>query len=237
MRRKAMSRLAFMILLAALGQGCFTVYQPLVGLQRPVAIDPETANFAGLRLRVRCLPNDALSAAELDVLCQRVSALFSNQGAEVDTVTERGGLSDELDGTARKPDLVVDLKARVLQQERNALLWMLSSMTMTLMPMVEEYVFAQDVTIRDAEGFLLVSDSLQGRFVRYIGAGIWSVNWLLDVIAREEADELTGDAAQRDFSRDFYTQLSQLTFNARGRWLVLRPASVPAPIGDAAGTE
>jgi hypothetical protein len=39
---------------------------------------------------------------------------------------------------------------------------------------------------------------------------------------RPSEEELTGEAPARDFSRDFYAQLSQLAFNARVRSDVLR---------------
>ena len=52
---------------------------------------------------------------------------------------------------------------------------------------------------------------------RYIGVGVWSVNWVLDSTARAEEDELTGDVASERFSQDLYRQVSQLTFNAKQR--------------------
>jgi hypothetical protein len=78
------------------------------------------------------------------------------------------------------------------------------------------------VTIHDSSGFVLATDSMQGRFVRYSGAAIWFANWVLDLGFRSENEKLSGDSAARHFSNDFYGQLSQLVFNAHVRSVVLR---------------
>ena len=98
---------------------------------------------------------------------------------------------------------------------------MLCAFTLTLVPMMEEQSFAQDVTVRDSSGSLLASDSLQSRFIEYFGVGVWGVNWVADLLLRSEADKITGDVAQREFSNDLYSQLSQLMLNARVRSQVL----------------
>jgi hypothetical protein len=100
-------------------------------------------------------------------------------------------------------------------------------MTLTLVPAITEFTFAQEVTILDSSGFQLASDTLQGRFVRYCGVGLWAVNSALDLLVRSDAEELTGDAPKKDFSRDFHGQLSQLAFNARMRSLVMRGFEEP----------
>lgn len=223
-------------LLAMLASGCVTVYQPLVSLQRPVAVDPQLANFEGQRVLVRCIPGDYLQPSDAVQLCRSVRTLFANQGAQVDVEVPRPGASalDEQEGP--KADLIIDLKARLVHEENNGLLWTLSGLTFTLVPAITEFTFAQEVTILDSSGFQLASDTLQGRFVRYFGAGLWAVNGVLDLFVRSDAEDLTGDAAKKDFSRDFYGQLSQLAFNARMRSWVMRgfeeppraPASPPS---------
>ena len=65
---------------------------------------------------------------------------------------------------------------------------------------VTDYSFAQDITVRDADGALLIEDTLMGRFTQRFGFG-------------EEASER--------FSRDYYRFVSQLTHNARMRQRVL----------------
>lgn len=226
-----LARVGCLSVLAGLFSGCITVYQPLVSLQRPVAVDSQVANFEGTRLLVRCIPSDELPPPDAAVLCQNVSVLFRNQGAEVEMQVPREGSSSRAKDDAGAVDLVVDLRTRLLHEEDSTLLWVLYGVTMTLAPAITEQSFAQDVTIRDAGGSLLASDSLKARFVRYFGFGVWSVNWVADVLVRSEADEITGDGAKQDFSRDLYGQLSQLVFNAQVRSRVLRGFERPGPSG------
>jgi hypothetical protein len=213
--------------LLALLPGCVTVYQPLRALQRPAAVDPRLGNFEGVRLHVRCFPGEALDASDAEGLCRKVGALFRTQGAEVDARVPRGGGGLLGEAGEAPPDLVVDVRSRLLHTRDSPLLWALSFATFTLVPAVTESSFAQDVSVRDRDGALLASDSLQARFVRYFGAGVWASNWVLDVAVRPPEDDLTGDVANRDFSRDFYAQLSQLAFNARVRSQVLRNFAPP----------
>lgn len=218
------------IFIAGATSGCVTVYQPLVSLQRPVVVDHRQTNFEGLKLLVRCVPGDAMPPADAETLCRNVGTLFRNQGAEVDHEVPREGRGSRFDEEEEKPELIMDIRSRLLHDEDSGALSILSGLTFTLIPTIEEQSFAQDVTIRDGSGSLLASDSLQARFVRYYGAGVWGINALLDVLVRPKEDELTGNVASEDFSRDFYGQLSQLMFNARIRSQVLRGfPSPPAP--------
>ncbi|WP_224367860.1 hypothetical protein [Hyalangium versicolor] len=214
-------------LLALLASGCVTVYQPLVSLQRPVVVDPQLANFEGQRMLIRCLPSDYLKPSDADQLCRNVRSLFTKQGAQVEVQVPRAGVSARSDEDVTKVDLIIDLKARLVHEENSALLWTLSGITFTLVPAITDFTFSQEVIIRDSTGFLLASDTLQGRFVRYCGAGLWAVNSLLDLFVRSDEEDLTGDAAKRDFSRDFHGQLSQLAFNARMRSMMMRGFEAP----------
>src|SRR5689334_13680851 len=76
-------------LLAVLSSGCVTVYQPLVSLQRPVAVDPQLANFEGQRVLVRCIPGDYLQPNDAAQLCRNVRSLFTKQGAQVEVEVPR----------------------------------------------------------------------------------------------------------------------------------------------------
>lgn len=212
------------LLVSLLQTTCFVVYHPLASLQRPVAVDPRLPNLEGLHIQVLCPRGDFLDQDEADELCRLVGRLFATQGA---IIRVPGGLDSEFDeapeATASDPiDLSVQFESQLLHKERNTLLWALSFGTLTLLPAITEYTFAQDVRIRDGRGFLLVSDRLQGRFVRYFGAGISSVTWLLDLFVREEHERFTRSAVERDFTRDFYGQVSQLAFNASTRLAVLK---------------
>jgi hypothetical protein len=214
-------------LLAMVSSGCVTVYQPLVSLQRPVVVDPQAANFEGQHILVRCIPSDYLQPNNALDLCRNVRSLFTKQGAQVDVDVPRPGVSAGDGQGGPKADLIIDLSARLVHEESSALLGVASVLTFTLVPTIGEFSFAQDVTIRDSSGFLLASDTFQGRFVRYNGIGVWAVNKALDLLVRSDEEEITGDAAKKDFSRDFHGQLSQLAFNARMRSLVMRGFEEP----------
>lgn len=222
------------IAVAILANGCVTVYQPLTSLQKPTALERSETNFAGQRMLIRCVPGDYLKAADAQRLCTRLSSLFSQQGAQVDiTVPRPGGSGPDPVGGGR-PDLVIELTSRLLHQENPSFLWAACLFSCSVIPAYTEYSFAQDVSIRDADGFELASDSLQARFVTYTGAGLWAVNRTLDLAVRDESEHLTAGAAERDFSRDFYRQLNQLAFNARIRAAVLRNFE-PAASGGGSG--
>ena len=225
-------KLSFSAALLALAlSGCVTVYQPLVSLQRPSVIDPHVVNFEGVRLLVRCVPGDALDEDEAEQLCSNLRSLFTNQGAQVEVEVAQPGFEGYAEAKKAKPDLVMELRARLLHSDSPTFLWVLSVATLTLVPAVTDSTFAQDIVIRDGQGFLLVSDSLQARFVRYTGVGLWAVNAGLDLLVRAPSEKLTGDAPKQDFTRDFHAQLSQLAFNARMRSAVLKSfePELPSP--------
>jgi hypothetical protein len=221
-------RLGLPCALALVFSGCVTVYQPLLALQRPAVINPEQNNFDGLRLMLRCSPTDYTDSGDSEILCQNLRTLFENQGAKVEVEVPESDLPRREEAASR-PDLVIELSARELHTENSALLWTLCYASATLIPAVTEATFAQDVVLRDADGFLLGSDSLQARMVRYFGLGYWAINAVMDLIVRPKEEQLTGNAAKNDFSRDFYGQLSQLAFHARMKQMVLRSFEPVAP--------
>lgn len=237
MRGRAVLVLCLSVLFWALTSGCVKVYQPVSGLQRPVVVDTQVANFQDVRLAVYCPPGDLVNPEEARALCQKVATLFENQGAQVTTFTTDRRLGDdvldddpavaEADEAAQAAliDLAIELRGRQVHQKTDELSWVLFAGTFTLVPGVSEFTFAQDVVIRDASGFLLVSDSLQGRIIRYSGAGTWITNKILDRGWRDEEDRRIGDKPHTELSEDFYGQLSQLLFNAKMQWQVLQRAS------------
>lgn len=224
------------MLVALFASGCVsntltqsvTVYQPLTSLQKPTAIRTSETNFAGQRMLIRCIPGGGMNATEAQRLCSKLSALFSNQGAQVDVSVPRagGGGVTELVAGAR-PDLVMELSTRLLHESNPPYMWVACWLSCGVIPAYVDTSIAQDVSIRDADGFELASDSLQARFVEYHGLGIWAVNRSLDLLVREESEKLTQNAAAKDFSRDFYRQLNQLVFNAKVRAAVLRSFEPP----------
>jgi hypothetical protein len=213
--------------------GCVRFYQPMSGLHRPVVVNPQLPNFQDVRLTVRCVPEDLLNAEEANRLCEKVGTLFENQGAEVTTIASaRGAPGDELDGphppedggAERTTDLTLELRARRVHRSNHPVSWVLFVGSFTALPGVLESTYAQDVIVRDETGSLLASESLEGRIVEHVGLGSWAGNTLLDLVARDEQDKLTGDAFDRVVSADLYRQLSQILFNAKMRWQVLQQA-------------
>jgi hypothetical protein len=210
--------------------GCLHVYEPLSGLNRPIVIDTDLANFPDLSLDIFCPPGDLLTPAQANELCRKVGILFENQGAQVRTssrdrrLQEMEGGGDIVEtGTSNTPrpiQLILELRARELNRQSDTLSWLFCYMTATLVPGVSESTFAQDVTIRDESGFLLLSDTLKGRIVSRFGLGPWAGNKLLDLM-RKEDEKLSGNVANRELSADLYQQLSQLVFNAARRAAVL----------------
>jgi len=218
--------------LGLLATGCVQTYQPMSGLHRPIVVDTKAANLVNMAVLVHCVPGDQLGPQDAARLCRNVGALFSSQGAQVRTVSEKTLRTDDaldgLDSTENSSDgaeLVVELRSRRIHESNDPLLWLLCYSTFTLVPAVTEFSFAQDVTIRDGEGFLLVTDTLQGRLIRRFGVSVWAGNKLLDWLWREDEEQLTKEAANRDLSDDMYSQLSQLVFNAKMRQQVLLEAT------------
>jgi len=180
------------------GSGCLTVYQPLSGLHEPVAIDTSFANLEGLGVGLRCVDGGPLDRSEAEDLCLKVSKVLENQGAVV-RIHKEGRLPGEegFDGEAATPPaLNLRLSARMLHEEESSFLFW---------SWLDDYTFAQDLVIRDEAGFLLIQDTLVGRFQRQI-------NWNND----------DGDTAAKEFTADFYRQVNQRTLNARMRRQLLR---------------
>ncbi len=222
--------------LGLLATGCVQTYQPMSGLHRPIVVDPRASNLVGMEVIVHCVPGDKLGPQDASRLCRNVGALFANQGAQVRTFSEAtlrtddalDSLSDS-EASSDGADLIVELRSRRVHESDDPLLWLLCYSTFTLVPAVTEFTFAQDVTIRDGEGFLLVTDTLQGRLIRRFGVSVWAGNKLLDWLWREEGEQLTKEAANRDLSEDMYGQLSQLVFNAKMQQQVLQEATPEGP--------
>ena len=208
---------------------CVYAYHPMSGLNGPIVIDPTLPNFEGLRLAVHCPPGGDLGNGDRDRLCRRVSTLFENQGATVETFTGVAIAPDPMEAPGARPaaeptpgqDLRLQVRSRVLHHENPTLSWAISLATFTLVPAKEEEAFALDVTVSDSRGFLLAENSLQGRVTRRFGVGTVVANWTLDRLVRTREDRLTRPNAEQELSADLYGHLSQLVFNAQMRADVL----------------
>jgi hypothetical protein len=225
-------------LLALLAGGCVKVYQPVSGLQQPTVLDLSVGNFQDVALTVHCPSGDLVSPDEARDLCTKVGVLFENQGAVVTTdigdrrfAAEPSGF--DLDGEQREragpppsTDLILELRGHQVHQKNHYLTWLMCGATFSLVPAVAEFTFAQDVYVRDEHGFLLASDTLSGRIVRYGGLGYWLGTKLTDRFFRKDDDVISASQKPHSFlSEDFYAQLSQLVFNAKMRWRVLEQAN------------
>lgn len=254
---RRMFQVGLLLCVAASSAGCVAVYQPLSGLHTPVMVDPQLANFADLKILVHCVPKDLLEEGEAGVLCGRVKSLFENQGAQVRTVTSRIRTPDEetfeappteapeenapdpKDGKAEekpppprlRPDLIVELRARELHEKVHYTTWVFSWLTLTLAPGLSENSFVQEVVIRDGRGTLLATGALEGRIVRYFGLGYWVTTRLVDLIFRDDDEDLSDENLSRLLCGDLYGQISQMVFNANMRRRVLG-AKGPAQGGD-----
>jgi hypothetical protein len=219
------------------------VYHPMAGLHGPVVVDTTAPNFEGVNLTVHCVPGDYVNRQQAGNLCQRVGTLFENQGATVLSVAGEGSLNPADIGLApfrpeelldddpveeeEEPeplgDLTVELRGRQIHAARHPWSWLFCVASFTLLPGVTESTFAQDVLIRDANGFLLSSKTLKGRLVQRFGAGPWIGNAMLN-LSREKGNKIKRSAAEKDLSNDLYGQLSQSVFNAKIQWEVLQEA-------------
>lgn len=223
--RAALLRLAPLLVVAVtvLPAACctVTVYEPLRGLQRPVIVDAAADNFAGSRVYIRCFTNADMPPGDADKVCRNLATVLRQQGAETETTVPRdaGGAGGSFDGNG--PDLIVDVDSKIEHEYDYPALAAISGLTLTLIPAIDEQTYTQRVVVRGRDGSVLVSDSFRARFVNYTGIAIWSINWLLDWLVRDDAQDMSGDAPKKDFSRDFYQQTAQLTFNARVRSDVL----------------
>jgi hypothetical protein len=128
---------------------------------------------------------------------------------------------------APRPDLVVELRAHTLYERRDFVLWTLSWLTATLAPGLSERAFVQEVMIRDDRGSVLAEGDLQGRIVTYFGLGYWATSTVLDLVARDEEEEMSDANLGRHLSADLYAQLSQMAFNASLRRRVLERSAAP----------
>ena len=220
----------FALLLAA--SGCVRVYQPMSGLHRPTVVNTRAPNFQDVHLSVNCLPGDLLTRQETGALCQKVAALFENQGAIV-AIADGGfdeGFEEPVDGPEAKPrtDLSLEITSRRVHKSNHGLTWAAFIVSFTLYPGVTEKTFAQDISIRDGSGFLLLTDSLEGRLITRSGAGTWLGNKIFD-LGRPKEERLSGKVAEQDLSADLYLQLSQLLFNAKMHWQVMQESTAGQP--------
>ncbi len=205
----------------AMTTGCVTVYQPLVGLQRPIALDPQTpTNFTdNTRVLVRCHPGDGVEA---DVLCRNVRSSLTKQGAMVTTeVVRPSGKVAAPDRIETPPQFIIDINSKLIHHEDSAILSLLCIASFTLIPAVEEWTFGQEIRIRDAQGFLLAQQSFQERFVESFGLGVWALNGIIDLLIRPKSEQVTGDGYKEEFTRDLHGHLAQLLYNAKVRARVM----------------
>jgi len=121
----------------------------------------------------------------------------------------------------RKPDLTVEIASKIEHENESLLSAVAAGLTLTMAPIIAEQTFSQRVVVFGRDGSVLVEEVYKERFVEYVGIGVWSLNYLMDWFVRDEEDALSGDAAAKAFSKDFYGQMRQQVFNAKVRSEVL----------------
>jgi hypothetical protein len=218
----------WVVALLLLSSGCVVrQYQPLSKLHQPIVVEPGRANFPDLALTVHCVPEGLLKGAQARELCDKVAVLFENQGATVNTVTTPGRFESSLGEAPESPgataeDLVLELRVRRTHRSGRPLSWVPFVLSWSVVPSASEWSFAQDVVLRDETGFLLVTETLEGRIVNRFGLGHYLLTALID-LGHKRGNKTIG-RADRDLSRDLYGQLSQLVLNAELHRDVLQAA-------------
>ena len=210
--------------------GCISVYhyQPLSGLHRSYALSYKETNFSGLVLRLTCIPGEFIDEAASGALCDKVRTVFEGQGARIldgedaepaaPAAPEVAAASDpavEPGNTAYDYDIAFEAKQTYLQ--RNTWMWPVRILLLTMFPVEQEYGFEQSVTITRFDGTPVGRQAFEARFIWYWGLGYWGLNKLFNVTVRPESEKVSDANMRRDFSRDFYSLVSQAVYNARAR--------------------
>lgn len=223
--------------------GCVSIYHPMSGFQRPVAIDPSKKNFEGVRMRMTCytsadLPNDAVA------LCNRARGILKRQGAEFTDEDEgaRDAAAPTVAGAGSAPgattaqaagtgptatgvapaDLELEIRAELSVDRPNHWMYFLCAPSFTFFPMMDELGIRHRFSVSDGNGEPLASEVAEARFTTFMGLGYLGANFLLNQLVRKPEAALSSADSQRDFTRDFAARLSQLAFDARMRLEIAR---------------
>lgn len=229
---------ALVVVLAAAGSGCVTFYQPMRAIHRPVAVEASPRNFEGLRILVRCLSTDDFSTSDAGTLCSKIGEDLEKQGALVETYTP--SRTDTLEPDVfegQRPDLTVEILSRNDHAYYYPLTWGACCVTCSLVPIMFERTDSQRIVVYGRDRSVLAEETYRERFVNYVGCSVWSVNWIADWIFRDDHQQVMDDAGKKQFTRDFYGQVRQLTMNARVRSEVLgltKPRDRPRVVDEAA---
>jgi hypothetical protein len=200
------------VTMAALQHGCISVYhyQPLGGMRRSYLVSYQEQNFKGLSLRLKCLKSATIDAFQAEELCEKMRVLFESQGALIKDASNK----ETEDDSQQKPDLSIVFSAKKIYDVENSWLWPVSFFTFTLIPVEQEFAVEQSMQIVDGSGQLLKTENFQARFVWVWGLGYWAINGLLNWTVRSDFENVTEETVKRDFSQDFYSQVSQTLYNA-----------------------
>lgn len=223
------------VLTLALGAtGCaVTLYQPLKGLQRPVVLASSPRNFEGLRVLVRCnVHEDYMPRGDATKLCRFLATSLDEQGAETEWVVPQGkNFVEPVVFEGERADLTLEIESRIEHEYDYPISQVFYILSWTMIPSYREQTFTQRVTVYGRDKSVLAEDFFRERFVQYDGCGVWSLNWIIDWVARDEHNKVSGDVGKKDFARDFYGQTRQLLFNAsvRSDLLGLHTRRVAAP--------
>lgn len=222
------------VLVLALGTGAcgVTLYQPLRGLHRPVVLESSPQTFEGVRVLVRCNAHDEhMPRGDAAKLCRYLASAYTQQGAEAEWVIPQGAnFIEPVVFEGKGADLTLEVGSRIEHEYDYPLSQVASVLTLTVVPAFREHTFSQKVTVYGRDNSVLAEDFYRERFVHYDGCAVWSLNWILDWLVRDEENKISGDVGKEDFARDLYGQTSQLLLNARVRSELLGLHQAPSAL-------
>ena len=222
-------------------------YQPLAGLQRPIAIDIKKRNFSQLKINLNCVFSKEFSKSDSSFVCEKLQNSLVAQGAEVKIISDENDADkeeekNEKSDNASKSDsdkknknnlaekladipqeYRIDVDSKEIFRDRNTWMWALAIPSFTFFPVKEEYVSRATLRIVNPKGFLLATDYLDARFIRYISIPYAGMNLLLNWLFRSPDEKVSAETLHLRLSEDFYGQLSQIILNAQKReqlWLM-----------------
>ena len=192
------------------------VYEPMARIHNPTAIDLDRKNFKNTRVALKCdMPLDPRGRI---VLCRKLLILLERQGA-----------STYLLGEKEDNDFVIHVKSKSVELEKSNMLSrmidfvFLSSGVLLLgvIPTEENSWYAVDISVYDGNNALLSQEKFKFLIKEYVGPMFQIYNSFMNILLRNEDELVDTEMSKKDFSKDFYTQVSQMIFNAKQKKLVL----------------
>lgn len=203
------------LLISGLLAGCsVTSYQSLSALQSPVALDLNHQNLVGNRIQLQCVLMDTRQRRFDSRLCDLLTRLFEQQGAVVAVDTGDGDRGEGQNAAKELVDLKVAVSSDRLVEKNSFLESFLHIASFTLFPSETHLVYRLRLTITEADGFLLGDQTYLSRVTEVNGVGYYVTNWLVNMLVRSDAAEVTSESAKLRLSNDYYAHVVQEVLNA-----------------------